>query len=259
MPAKRPATRSRPPGQPPPPHSTQRQKHPGFTLIELLIVIAIIALLIGILLPALATARTAAIKVQSQANMRTIHQWMHLYADTYDNQIPLGYRGGRYQWNTMVYSGTSNLFILHGCLVTADLVETGQALYSPAETAPDQAYNTPENPWPPGQAGVNVQGGYALAPLVDWGYAAFPERMPRFTDLNFQAILTDALGVPERLDSRHRTGIHTLYADASIKWIPRPRFNDLLQQCTTIAPEHNPIQQAIWDRLNNKPGPNPQP
>ena len=61
----------------------------NFTLIELLIVITIIAILAGILLPALNRARLAANTTKCTANLKQCTTALFLYADSFSDIIPV--------------------------------------------------------------------------------------------------------------------------------------------------------------------------
>jgi prepilin-type N-terminal cleavage/methylation domain-containing protein len=68
--------------------SKQSRSRSGFTLVELLVVIGIIAILVGILLPALRQAKDKANAVKCQSNMRTLIQAMLYFANEHQGRLP---------------------------------------------------------------------------------------------------------------------------------------------------------------------------
>lgn len=85
----------------------------GFTLIELLVVISIIALLVGILLPALGAARKSAQRVQCLSNVRQIALASAFYAEDFKGRLPLvsGFnRQGEQIQMLDPYLGTRDIF-----------------------------------------------------------------------------------------------------------------------------------------------------
>jgi prepilin-type N-terminal cleavage/methylation domain-containing protein/prepilin-type processing-associated H-X9-DG protein len=226
----------------------------AFTLVELLVVIGIIALMIAMLLPVLSRVREAANRTACLSNLRQVHLSFHFYALNHNDQVPLGYRANRKQFNVMIYSGTLPGFVLFGRLYEEGLMDQPRVFFCPSETNPQFLFNTPQNPWPPGPQGdpaANVQGGYGARPEVELpDLPAAGHILPRLSRFRSRAIFADHVATPQRVDTRHRDGVNVLYGDGSARWVDRDAFNEPLSQSPVLSPDANPHQQAIWESFD---------
>jgi len=122
----------------------------AFTLIELLVAIAIIAVLMGILMPALRKVKENARRISCAANLSSLSKGVMMYAAENDSGLPPcefnGENGPHQSYNAYtvnvsapfgehITGGSFNLAILH----ETGIIKTGEVFYCPS------AYRNVEN------------------------------------------------------------------------------------------------------------------
>lgn len=97
-----------------PPGHRSRRTLIGFTLVELLVVLAIVALLIAMLLPALGRSREHARRILCGNNARTIAAATLMYSDDFKGYVPDNAQRGAYGRYTIATENRRALYLDYG-------------------------------------------------------------------------------------------------------------------------------------------------
>jgi prepilin-type N-terminal cleavage/methylation domain-containing protein len=227
----------------------------GFTLVELLVVIGIIAVLIGILLPALSRAREQSRRVVCLSNMRELYNEMRIYATSYKDVCPIGFMQQKaFSYIMFWNNGNPNPKPSQmGLLVAANISKNPKAFFCPSEIMDPQFQYLPNpsntvpssNPWPfwtTPRAGCHTRLGYSARPVANWPSNNIPGNLagvtaadplfwlpsdgkkhlnlPRFGRLKNVAILADTCYNKPKIIQRHRQGINVLYGNGGAHFVP---------------------------------------
>lgn len=257
----------------------------GFTIIELLVVLAIIALLVGLTLPTLGRAREAGKRSQCLSNLRQMYAVASVYAMDSRGVVPLGFVEAEKQSNYHAFHRDWGRMHM-GLLVRGAYLIDSPLAYCPSETNPQWMHDTGPNPWRSKRFNAadprftlrHTRLGYGTRPIVAWKLDTPPRPRafddatntittrpfwPRMEDLGPRAVLADVLATPDRLDARHRDGANTVLGHGGATWIDVTRLRPHLagvpngafsvtNNAAMLRFDGTPAASGLWTALDGR-------
>lgn len=226
----------------------------AFTLVDILVSVAVMAVLIGVLLPSVAKVRESARRVICQSNLKQIGLGITMFADDNRNLIPESVYGGRNDFRQspaemmQLHLGSDNAANWEGLgwLIPDGHITAEGVFYCPSHKG-NHAHDHYEDAWT--DLGSEIVGNYNYRPLAG---AALD-----IVSMDSQTVLsTDGLRTAS--DYNHIVGHNSLAADISVTWYSDTNGDLLSLLAVTDQGEFGGDYGAatVWQILDNG-GPTP--